>query len=327
MFIAIGYFYYQLLMQRILFFAFIICVPILSLAQSDTIAKIQNNNRLCEIRLQDGSVYKGRIETQTDSIIFLKSSGGVTVQIPKQNVSAVDFVNGHMLNDSLNGVVIHHTPVGANHYTTTGNAFLFNKGEVSGSSSYFIFGSVHYALNRNFAVGMASSIIGVPMGLHLKANFEVGHKLYIGAEGTAASLMYLGPKTYGEGGMLKLTYGDEYRHFTLYAGYFDVQYYVQPVRRAARKGRPAVYKKGNYYTDVSSPFAGIAFAARITPRTNFVCDFFAFPSIYIYTTSFGIRGMARQRISWTGGFQLIINQFPTIKTVYTAPYLGFSYRL
>ncbi|MGZ3866260.1 MAG: hypothetical protein ACXVC6_10510 [Bacteroidia bacterium] len=314
-------------MQRILFFASIISASLGALAQSDTISNSQKSTGLCEIRLIDGSSYKGRIENQTDSVIFLKSSGGVLVQLPKHNVSSVDFISGHALNDTINGISIHHTPVGANHYTTSSNAFLFNKGEISGSNSYFIFGSIHYAINRNFAVGIASSIIGVPMGLHVKANFEVGHKLYIGAEGTAASLMYLGPKTYGEGGTMKLTYGDEYRHFTLYAGYFDVQYFVQPVRRAARKGRPAVYKRGNYYIDVSSPFAGIAFASRIAPRTNFVCDFFAFPSIYIYTTSFGIRGMSRQRVSWTGGFQLIINQFPTIKTVYTAPYWGFSYRL
>ncbi|MGZ3864245.1 MAG: hypothetical protein ACXVPN_13705 [Bacteroidia bacterium] len=314
-------------MQRILFFALVICAHCGLLAQNDSIGKIKNNNRLCEIKLLDGSAYKGRIETQTDSVILLKSSGDVTIQIPKRNVSTVEVISGHAIADSTAGLNIHHTPVGANYYTTTSNAFLFNKGEISGSNSYFVFGSVHYALTRNFAVGVASSIIGVPMGLHLKANFEVGHKLYIGAEGVAASLMYFGPKTYGEGGTLKLTYGDEYRHFTLYGGYFDVQYFVQPVRRAARKGRPAIYKKGNYYIDVASPFAGIAYAARISPRTNFVCDFFAFPSVFIYTSSFGIRGVSRQRISWTGGFQFIINQFPTIKTVYTAPYFGFSYRL
>ena len=59
--------------------------------------------KICEINLTDGSSYKGYILKQTDSLIYLKSSGGVLIHIPKHNVAGINFHRGGIASDSSGG--------------------------------------------------------------------------------------------------------------------------------------------------------------------------------------------------------------------------------
>lgn len=282
---------------------------------------------LTEIRMRDGTFYKGHIEKQNDSLIYLKSNGGVELIIPKKNVAAVNFINGYVRNDSVTGSQVHVAGIYSYYYTTTSNSFLFNKGELYGSNNYLAFLSINYAFTRNFSLGIATSVIGVPMGLHAKANFELSRKLYLGFEAVGGSMMYLNPKTWGSGGTLKLTSGDEHNNFTLYAGYFDAEFWVKPKKRRGNQANLPLYSAGNYYLSFSSGFAGIAYAARLSEKVHFVADAFIFPVIQIYTASIGVRGSSKQKISWSGGWQFIVNKVPSVNRTYPTPYIGFGYRL
>jgi hypothetical protein len=291
----------------------------LACSQNDTASV---NHKLCEIQLHDGSVYHGYIQRQTDSLIYLKSNGDVLIQIPKRNITSIEALKAHAEHDTT-GLKIRTPSIGMNYYTTSSAAFLFHKGDIYGSDSYLAFFSVNYAMTRNVSLGVVSSVIGVPMGAHVQANIEVSHKLYLGVEGIVGSLMYLNPKTYGTGGIGKLTYGDFRRHFTFYAGYFDGEQWIQP--RRPRRGRPG--RPGDYYMSYRSSFAGIAASLPISAKTHFVADFFAFPFVQVYTGSFGLRGVSKKNFSFEGGFQLIRNIFPLVNRTFTVPYLGFAYRL
>lgn len=296
-------------------------------AQNDSLEKQTKVIVTSEVHMNDHSVYRGQIERQSDSLIYLRSTAGVLVMIPKKNVMHIDLIRGYVSTDSIKSSEVHPPGIYNYYYTTTTNAFLFRKGEVYGSNSYLAFFSVNYAFTRHFSLGVTSSIVGVPMGIHAKANWELSHKLYIGMEAVAGSLLYLNPKTQGGGVVGKITAGDERRNFTFYAGYFDAEYWKKAVNRPGRGRRPALHVPGNYYISFVSPFAGVAFSGRINQNKHFVADFFAFPGISVYTTSIGLRSCVKQKISWVFGFQFVTNKYPSINQTFTLPYFGFSYRL
>ncbi len=312
--------------QAGLFFLMVFLPLSFLFSQTDTSFKKIPASRLCEIKMHDGTLYKGHIEKQ-DSLIYLKSSSGVLVIIPKRQVTSIDVIKGHSSLDTNGSLQIHVPGIAHYYYTTTSNAFLFKKGEIYGSTSYLFLGNINYAFNRNFSLGVSTSIIGVPMGLHPKANFEIGHKLYAGFEGIAGSLMYVNPKTYGLGGVGKLTFGDENRNYTFYVGYFDAEYWVLPRKRGGRRGTPVTLVPGNYYVSLNSGFLGAAISAKLSARTFFTADIFAFPYVSVYTASIGLRTNAKQKMSWIWGFQFIKNMNPAVNRVFTIPYFGFSYRL
>ena len=305
-------------------------------SQADSLSKPVKNPKLCEIKMMDGTSYKGHIDGQTDSLIYLKSSAGVIVIIPKHNVASIDFLNGHVTHDTTGtkkGMTIHTAGIANRYYTTTSNAFLFNKGEIYGSNSYFVFGNINYAFSRNFSFGVSSSVIAAPMGAILRGNFELSHKLYLGIEGKISSLTYINQKTYATTGTLKLTYGDEHRNFTFYGGYFDAEDWIVPKRRRRRAG-PTTTTPGNFYLVYTSAYAGVSFSSRLSEKVHFVADASYYPGVEGLIASIGLRSSAKQKISWIGGFQYTKATLPMgngplaiINNGIILPYVGFSYRL
>jgi hypothetical protein len=314
----------------VLFFAFSQTAQLFS--QQDSIVKPIKKSILCEVKMHDHTSYKGHIESQTDSLIYLKGTAGVLVIIPKHNVSSIDFLSGRVIHDTTDGkkgMQIHTLGIGSRYYTTNSNAFLFNKGEIYGSDSYFGLGNVNYAFSRNFSLGATGSVIGSPLGINTKANFEMSPKLFLGIEAKATSLTYINQKTYATVGFLKLTYGDENFNLTVYGGFFDVEDWVVPQRR--RKGRPA--RPGNYYMILTSGYAGVAFSSRLSKNAHFVADISVYPGVEGYLASVGVRSTRKQNISWIGGFQYVRATLPALNPVLIVldrglilPYLGFSYR-
>ncbi|HTA63358.1 MAG TPA: hypothetical protein VK835_12920, partial [Bacteroidia bacterium] len=229
-------------MQKILvLLVFMVCLlkTVTSNAQSDSVSTFKPAEKkliLCKIKMQDGAVYTGFIEKQTDSLLFVKSGSGVLIHVPKKQVQSIDVVDGHTTKDSTGNVTFHMPAIAHSYYVTTSNAFLLKKGEVYGSSADFAFYNINYAFNQNFSLGISSAIVAAPIMLHAKANFEVSRKLFIGLDGVFGSGSWLSPKSYGGGGVIKLTYGDFKSNFTVFGGYGDVDYFAQVRRGRGRRG-------------------------------------------------------------------------------------------
>lgn len=275
--------------------------------------------------MRDGASYKGYIEKQNDSLIYLKGSSGVSIRIPKNQVAEIDFIKEHSEKDTVNLTHLHGgNSIGKRYYVTTSNAFLFKKHEVFIGSSYFLQANVNYAFSQNFSLGISTTVAGVPLALNAKANFEMGPRLHLGFEGVIGTLGYINPKTYGEGAVVKVTHGDEKKNFTLFAGFFDLEYYVLPRRRGGGRGRPPIITPGNYYLSYSTVFVGLGAALPISPRFNFVAEGFAFPSVAIYTGSVALRSVIRQKLSFCFGIQSVGNASVNVSKLFTFPYLGLS---
>ncbi|MFI5141573.1 MAG: hypothetical protein ACHQII_04370 [Bacteroidia bacterium] len=332
-------------MQKILVVTiFIVCFfkTITGNAQTDSVTApkpVEKKHILCKIKMQDGSVYTGFIDKQTDSLLYVKSGSGVLIHVPKKQVVSIDFIDGHTTKDSTGNITIHIPAIAHSYYVATSNSFLLKKGEVYGSSADFLFYNINYAVNQNFSLGISTSPIASPIMLHVKANFEISHKLYFGLDGVFGSGSLISPRSYGGGGLLKLTYGDFKTNFTISGGYGDVDYFVQ-VRRGRRGGPPT---GTSHYENFNTTIISAAFAHALSPKIYFVLEGFAVPNINIanvtnpnsatqigfYSLSPGIRTNFSPHLSWilgiNGFFYTSTNKYGTMGSGLALPYAGFSF--
>ena len=78
---------------------------------------------------------------------------------------------------------------------------------------------------------------------------------------------WIDPKTYGGGGIVKLTYGEVKTNYTFFAGYGDVEDYVMPHRgRGRRRGAGPGRGGPSYYKEYNSIIAGAAMSMTLTAR-------------------------------------------------------------
>jgi len=310
------------------FFLFILSF-FLTHAQEDSISPVKPLAKkpvLCEIKMNDGSSYKGYIEKQSDTLIYLKSSAGVLVQVPKKQVAGIDFINGHTTQDSTGNLTIHTPNISNYYYVASSNALLMKKGEVYGSTSYFVFYNLNYAFNQHFSLGVSATPLAAPIMLHAKLNFEIARKFYLGVEGVGGSGSWISPKSYGGGGLVKLSYGDVKKNFTISGGYGNVDYYVMSRRRPRRGG--GGFGRAAHYTDYNSAIIGAAFACPVSHKLSFVAEAFAAPQIGIYTLSPALRTVIKTNISWVFGLEGFLNTTNGVSTPLIAiPYIGLSFRL
>jgi hypothetical protein len=335
-------------MQKIFVAAiFIVCLlkAVTGVAQSDSVSTFKPGEKkpvLCKIKMLDGSVYKGVIEKQTDSLLYVKSSSGVLIHVPKKQVASIDIVDGHTTKDSTGNVTFHIPAIAYDYYVASSNAFLLKKDDVYGSSVDFLFYNINYAFNQNFSLGVSSSFIAAPIMLHAKANFEISRKLFLGLEGVFGSGSWISPRSYGGGGLLKLTYGDFKNNFTVSVGYGDIDYFLQ-ARRRGRRGGGTV--GSSHYENYNSVIFSAAFSHAISPKIYFVAEAFATPAISIanvtnptgltqigfYSLSPAIRTNIKNNISWVIGFNgflyVTTNQYSTTTYGLALPFVGFSFKL
>ena len=286
-------------------------------AQSDSLRATRKFPK-CEVKLRDGTNYKGYLRLQNDSVLVLDAGSGVIIRVPKKAVSELDIADDHV-HDSTGIAINSPLTLGHRYYVLTSAAFPFRKRETFASASYLVFFNFNHAFNRHFSLGISSSVIGAPMGIHGKANFEASHKVHVGFEAVAGGMMYLNPKTSGYGGVGKLTLGEEHRHFTVFAGYLNVHSWVVPRSRGRRPPRGS-----GHYVDYNTWFAGASAFLPLSASLSFVSEAFAFPSVSVYTASAAIRTVRRQRFSFVFGIQLIANTTTAVNRAFAFPYLGFS---
>ena len=326
--------------------AFLLITTILQ-AQTDSLEKPKTPERkpiLCQIKMKDGSVYKGYIERQNDSLIYLKSSSGVSVHVPKKQVINIDVINATVSKDSSGNIIFQIPGIANSYYLASSNAFLLKKGEFYGSSSDLLFYNFNYAIDQHVSVGISSGIILAPVMLHMKANFEVSHKLYFGFDGFGATGSWASPKSTGAGGILKLTYGDVKKNITFFAGYTNAYYAGFTgfgtgrggFGRAGGGGRRAYGRRrsasNNRNPNENTITAGAAFSYALTPKVNFVVEAFAFPEIGLYTFSPAIRTAIKPKFSWVFGLDGNYQANNTGNAIayfnrQILPYLGFAFRL
>jgi len=338
-------------MQKLLVVAlFIVCLftTSTSIAQSDSIAApkpAEKKTILCKIKMQDGSVYMGFIEKQTDTLLYVKSSSGVLIHVPKKQVISIDFIDGHTTKDSTGNITIHIPKIAQNYYVATSNAFLLKKGEVYGSSTDFLFYNISYAFSQNISLGISTDILAAPIMLHVKANFEISRKLFLGVDGVFGSGSWISSRSYGGGGLLKLTYGDVKSNFTVSGGYGDIDYFLQARRGGRGRRGGGGTTSTSHYENINSALIGAAFSYAISPKIYFVAEAFAVPNIAIanvtnrnnatqsgfYSLSPAIRTNIRPNISWVFGvqgfFSTSTNYYGTTSNTFALPYIGFSFRL
>jgi hypothetical protein len=313
-------------------------------AQTDSIAPKHTTRKavVCEIKMKDGSSYTGYIQQQTDSVITLKSDAGVELHIPKHNVKDIFYVKSHPINDTSDVTTRHPTIIAEKYYVATSNAFLFKRKEIYGSSNDLLFYNFNYSINEHFCLGISSGPIVMPALLHLKANFEVGRKLYLGIDGMGGSGSWLSYKSYGGGGLVKLTYGEFKKNFTVFAGYGDVNYFG--IGRFGGGGRGGYRhggggymgggrrRGGNFDHIYNSVIAGAAVSLPISSKIYFVAEVFAFPEIGAYSICPAIRTAGKKNISWVFGIEASYqanigsNEFGVFRQP-LLPYIGFSFKL
>lgn len=333
-------------MQKLLVVAFFIACffqTITGNAQNDTLVPapkiVEKKPILCKINMQDGSVYFGFIEKQTDSLLYVKSGSGVLIHVPKKQVASINFLDGHVTTDSTGNLTIHIPSISHKYYVFSSNAFLFKAKEVYGSSVDFAFYNINYSITRNVSLGVSTSVVFAPIFLQLKTNFEIAHKLFLGFDGTYGTGSWASPKSYGGGALAKITYGDNKFNFTVSGGYGDIDYYVQ-ARPGRRGGRSGV----SHYENLNSAIVGAAFSYGISKKFYFVTEFVAAPNIYIagvtnprsstqlgiYSLSPAIRTNLKHNISWVIGANGFVtsatNRLGTTTTVFALPYVGFSFK-
>ncbi len=348
-------------MQKLIIKAFcIICLIRVSIAiaQNDSILpKISTRKAVvCEIKMKDGSSYTGYILQQTDSVISLKSEGGVVVQIPKHNVKDIFYVKSHPIGDTAGATTPYPPLIADKYYVAASNAFLFKPKEFYGSSNDLIFYNLNYAVSQHISLGVSTGIILAPVAFHLKANYQVSHKLYLGFDGLYGSGSWLTYKSYGGGGLMKLTYGEYKKNFSVFAGYGDVNYYSTAFlsRAFSGGGYPqggGGYQKGGGYGGhhhhhggfggrrvgnvnhiYVSIIAGAAVSIPISKKLYFVGEVFAFPQIGAYSICPAIRTAGKKNISWVFGLEASYqanigsNEFGVFRQP-LLPYVGFSFKL
>lgn len=323
-------------------------------AQQDSILpKISTRKAVvCEIKMKNSSVYTGYIQQQTDSVIFLKTEGGVLLEIPKHNVRDIFYVKSHPIGDTSNAHMQYPPDIADKYYVAVSNAFLFKRKQFYGSSNNLIFYNLNYSFNDHFSLGISTSPIFIPVLLHVKLNFEVARKLYIGIDGMGGSGSWISYKSFGGGGLVKLTYGGFKKNATVFAGYGDVNYYGLHLPfgrggyrnsngyrggggsgggyRPPRKG--GGFGSGNFDHIYTSAIAGAAVCMPLSAKIYFVAEVFAFPEIGAYSFCPAIRTVARKRVSWVFGLEASYqanigsNEFGLFSHP-LLPYIGFSFKI
>lgn len=293
----------------------IICILLFAAslhAQEDTLAN-GHARRPCEVRLQEGTSYKGFIRRQNDSLLVLEAGDGVLVHIPKHKVARIDLAKA-----PADTIVLEQRAVGRRYYVLSSNALPFRPGETYGSASYLLFFHVNYAFSEHFSLGLSSTLIGAPVALQARGHYEVGPRMHLGIEMAAASTLYLSPRTYATGGSLKLSFGPEQRNYTFFAGYADLEYWV------GSRGGGRFYRSGNYYMRFSSAFAGAAAALPMSQKLALAAEAFAFPHLRVYTGAIALRTVGRKHTSFVFGIQLIGNLSTSVNRAFAFPYGGLS---
>lgn len=172
-----------------------------------------NLNRKCDflfaaIRLRDNQIY---LEIK-DCYEFSRGSVLVGKLSQKDNPQAYAGALSYLTNDILQNPEKYKSSVlktdtvikeneHASRYFFAPSAYNLKKGELYGSTNYFLLYDFQYGITENFSLGMGSTIAAIPFYITPKASFKVGEKSRI----AVGDMLILG--TWGTQFTMNLAYG------------------------------------------------------------------------------------------------------------------------
>jgi hypothetical protein len=233
----------------------------------------------------DGNEYVGLILSDDGREVLIETKSLGKIYIPKSDIKSMrpidyaeDMIKGEM---SAAGVF-------TTRYQFTTNCFPIRKGE--NYAMINLYGpEVHFAVHKDFSVGVMSTWIGSPMALALKytrgtANPKINYGIgtLLGTSGYFNQGKGIGGLHWG-----MITYGDRRNNVTLSLGYgyfnpgmsnttFGQPIYTPGVYAAPNGMYPDIPIDGYYYSSNKStykaPIIGLAGQAKVGKKASFIYD-------------------------------------------------------
>jgi len=253
-------------------------------AQSPNASQVSIDTIKYIIVKNDSNEYVGFILSNDDQKIALKTNSLGVIMIQKSEIKSIEPYDEatDLLKPKMN-----HAGVFTTRYQFSTNCFPIKKGE--NYSLIHLYGpEIHYAVHRDFSIGVMSSWIASPLALALKytrgtANPKINY-------GVGALFGTLGPITSfkGYGGLYwgMLTYGDRSNNITFSVGYGHTDDRA-PITGSTDIKEAGIYPvvSGQYpnipvqeviatggNTAFTAPIIGIAGRTNISEKMSFIFD-------------------------------------------------------
>jgi hypothetical protein len=233
----------------------------------------------------DGNEYVGLILSDDGREVLIETKSLGKIYIPKSDIKLIRPID--YAEDMVNGVVS-SADVFTTRYQFTTNCFPIKKGE--NYAMVNLYGpEVHFAVHKDFSVGVMATWVGSPIGLALKytrgtANPKINYG--VGTLLGTSGYFNLG-KGYGGLHWGMITYGDRRNNATLSVGYgyfnprmsntnFGQPIYTPGVYAAPNGMYPELPIDGYFYasdqSNYKAPIIGLAGQAKVGKKASFIYD-------------------------------------------------------
>jgi hypothetical protein len=232
----------------------------------------------------DGNEYVGLILSDDGREVLIQTSTLGKIYIPKSDIKSMRPLD---LVDDVKKGEFNSAGVFTTRYQFTTNCFPIKKGE--NYAMVNLYGpEVHFAVHKDFSVGVMSTWIGSPLALALKYTRGTANpKINYGAGALIGTSGYLNSGR-GFGGLYwgMITYGDRRTNVTLSVGYghfndgdndfFPRTEYVPGTYTAANGLPPALpiqgFRQVSYGFKAEAPIIGLAGQTKVGKKASFIYD-------------------------------------------------------
>lgn len=254
-------------------------------AQTPSITAPSTDTTKYLIVKNDGNEYVGQILSDDGREVLIETKSLGKIYIPKSDIKSMRPIN---YNEDISKGEVSSAGVFTTRYQFTTNCFPIKKGE--NYAMINLYGpEVHFAVHKDFSVGIMSTWIGSPMALALKytrgtANPKInyGFGTLLGTSGYLNQAKGFGGLHWG-----MITYGDRRNNATLSVGYgyfnpgrsntnFGQAIYTPGVYAAPNGMYPNIPVDGYFYSSNQSnykaPIIGLAGQAKVGKKASFIYD-------------------------------------------------------
>jgi len=233
----------------------------------------------------DGNEYVGQILSDDGREVLIETKSLGKIYIPKSDIKSMRPIN---YNEDIAKGEVSTAGVFTTRYQFTTNCFPIKKGE--NYAMLNLYGpEVHFAVHKDFSVGVMSTWIGSPIALALKYTRGTANpKINYGVGTLIGSSGYLNQGR-GFGGLHwgMITYGDRRNNATLSVGYgyfnpgsaktnFGQPIYTPGIYAAPNGMYPDIPIDGYFYSSNQSnykaPIIGLAGQAKVGKKASFIYD-------------------------------------------------------
>jgi hypothetical protein len=233
----------------------------------------------------DDNEYVGQILSDDGREVLIETKSLGKIYIPKSDIKSMRPIN---YNEDIAKGEVSTAGVFTTRYQFTTNCFPIKKGE--NYAMLNLYGpEVHFAVHKDFSVGVMSTWIGSPIALALKYTRGTANpKINYGVGTLIGSSGYLNQGR-GFGGLHwgMITYGDRRNNATLSVGYgyfnpgrantnFGQPIYTPGVYAAPNGMYPEIPIDGYFYSSNQSnykaPIIGLAGQAKVGKKASFIYD-------------------------------------------------------